>query len=126
MADALAETRAAMARYASSGSAADAESARASVARTQAVVDRHLSHEEGDLEPLLMAHVETAEWKAIQKQLRPKSPVVTGKFLAWIQDGMSDDGRAYLRSTIPPPVTALLGRIGGRSYHRDIAPTWRR
>ena len=124
MADALAETRGAMAAYASSGSAGDAESARASVVRTRAVVDRHLSHEERDLEPLLQPHLRTADWKTVEKQLRPRSPAVTGRFLAWIQDGMTDEGRAYLRSTIPPPVTAVLGRVAGRAYHRDIAPAW--
>src|SRR3954447_6956885 len=126
MADALGETRAAMATYASSGSATDAATAPASVARTRAVVDRHLDHEERDLEPLLEPHMETAEWKAVEKQLRRASPIVIGKFFAWIQDGMTEEGRSYLRSTIPPPVTAVFGRVAGRGYHRDIAPSWRR
>jgi hemerythrin-like domain-containing protein len=125
MADALGETRAAMATYASSGSATDAATARASVARTRAVVDRHLDHEERDLEPLLEPHMETAEWKAVEKQLRRASPIVIGKFFAWVQDGMSNEGRAYLRATIPPPVTAVLGRVAGWGYHREIAPAWR-
>jgi hemerythrin-like domain-containing protein len=126
MADALADTRAALAVYASSGSADDAERARVSVARTREVVDRHLDHEERELEPLLAPHLQSAEWKTVEKQLRPRSLAVTGQFLAWISDGMTDEGRAYLRATIPAPVTALLGRIAGRAYHRDIAPTWRR
>ena len=125
MAEALAETRTAMAAYASSGSAGDAETARASVARTREVVDRHLNHEENDLEPLLVPHLQSAEWKTVEKQLRPRSLSVTGKFLAWIQDGMTDEGRTYLRATIPPPVTSVLGRIAGRAYHRDIAPAWK-
>ena len=125
MADALGQTRAAMATYASSGSTTDAESARASVARTRAVVGQHLDHEERDLEPLLQPHMETAEWKAVEKQLRRASPVVIGNFFAWIQDGMTEEGRSYLRSTIPPPVTAVFGRVAGRGYHRDIAPSWR-
>jgi hypothetical protein len=126
MADGLAETRTAMAAYAASGSASDAEAARASVARTRAVIDRHLSHEEDDLEPLLVPHMPTAEWKTVEKQLRPRSLTVTGRFFAWIQDGMTDEGRAYVRSRIPRPVVAVLGRVAGRSYHREIAPTWQR
>jgi hemerythrin-like domain-containing protein len=126
MADALGETRAAMAAYASSGSAMDAESARASAARTRAVVERHLDHEERELEPLIQPHMESAEWKTVEKQLRPKNPMVIGRFFAWIQDGMTDEGQTYLRSTIPPPVTAVFGRVAGRGYHRDIAPTWQR
>jgi hemerythrin-like domain-containing protein len=126
MADALAETHTAMGAYASSGSTGDAGSARASIVRTRAVVDRHLSHEEKDFEPMLAPHLESAEWKSVEKQLRPRSPAIAGQFFAWIQDGMTDDGRAHLRATIPAPVTSLLGRIAGRAYHRDIAPTWRR
>ncbi|HEX6754915.1 MAG TPA: hemerythrin domain-containing protein [Mycobacteriales bacterium] len=126
MAGALAETRPAMAAYASSGSATDAARARASIARTQAVVDQHLTHEENDLEPVIQPHVGTTAWKAVEKKLRPRSPAVTGRFVAWIQDGMTDEGRRYLRATIPPPVTFLLSRLAGRKYHRDIAPTWRR
>ena len=125
MANALGETREAVSAYASSGSAADAERARASVSRTRSVVDRHLDHEETELEPLLEPHLESEEWKAVEKRLRPKSLAVSGRFLAWIQDGMSNEGRSYLRGTIPPPVTAVLGRVAGRAYHRDVAPVWR-
>jgi len=124
MAEALAETRSAMAAYRSSGSAADAESARASVARTQTVVNRHLDHEEQDLEPLLQPLMTTDGCKATEKKLRRASPVVIGLFFAWLQDGMTDEGRAYLRSTIPSPVTTFFSRVPGRGYHRDIAPTW--
>jgi hypothetical protein len=27
---------------------------------------------------------------------------------------------------VPAPVRLVLGRVFGRSYHRDIAPVWRR
>ena len=62
--------------------------------------------------------------KAIEKQLRPKSIAHTGNFLAWLQDGMTDDVRTYLSSTIPAPVTFLVSRLAGRTYNRDIAPVW--
>jgi len=42
-----------------------------------------------------------------------------------VQDGMTDEGRAYLHATIPRPVTAIFGRVAGRRYHREVAPTWR-
>jgi hemerythrin-like domain-containing protein len=125
MADALRDTREAMSAYGASGTAADAAAARAVVARTRDVVDRHLDHEERELEPLLEPHMESAEWKAVERRLRPNSLTLSGSFLAWIQDGMSNEGRAYLRATIPPPVLALLGRVAGRGYHRDVAPVWR-
>ena len=125
MADALAETRSAMAAYASSGSAADAQSARESVVRTQAVVDQHLSHEENDFEPLVVPYLETSDWKAVEKQARPASRAESGMFFAWLQDGMTDEHRTYLRSAVPPPVTFLLSRLAGRAYYRDVASTWK-
>jgi hypothetical protein len=39
---------------------------------------------------------------------------------------MSDEDRTYLRSRIPPPVLAVVGRVAGRAYHREIAPAWQR
>jgi hemerythrin-like domain-containing protein len=125
MSDALAETSTAMTTYAASGSAADAAAARESVARTQEVVERHLTHEEDELEPQLRPHLETPEWKAVEKKLSRQPPKVAGTFFAWLTDGMSDPGRAYLRSTVPTPVVAILSRTFGRSYQREIAPVWR-
>lgn len=124
MSQGLDETGRAMTVYASTGSAVDAATARDSVSRTHAVVDQHLTHEERDFEPLLRPHLQTSNWRAVEKQLRPKSLSDTGNFMAWIQDGMSDETRSYLRATIPPPVTFLLSRVAGRGYRRDIAPAW--
>ncbi len=124
MADALAGARTAMDAYASTGSASDAQHARNAILRANDVVERHLHHEENDLEPLMLPHLETPEWKAVEKQLRPASLADTGRFMAWVQDGMPDPERAYLRSTIPAPVTFLLSRLAGRSYYRDVAPVW--
>jgi hemerythrin-like domain-containing protein len=125
MAEALSETGAAMSRFATSGTAADAAAARASVVRTQAVVERHLAHEEGELEPQLVPLLDTPEWKAVEKQLRRQSADVAGSFFAWLTDGMSDEGRAYLRKTVPTPVVVVLSRVFGRRYNREVAPVWR-
>jgi hemerythrin-like domain-containing protein len=121
---ALDETHAAMAAYAATGAAADSRAARLSVLRTRGVVDQHLRHEEAEFEPLLRPLIQTPEWNAVEKQLRPSSLSESGNFLAWIQDGMTDEGRAYLRNAIPRPVTFLLTRLAGRGYRRDIAPVW--
>jgi hemerythrin-like domain-containing protein len=126
MAEALVATRSAMERYAGSGSAADAQAARDEVVRAQEVVDRHLTHEERDLEPVMVAHAETDDWKAVEKQLRRQPPRVAGPFFAWIEDGMADEERAYLASTVPAPVRFLMSRVFGRSYHRKVAPVWHR
>ncbi len=124
MADALAGAQTAMDTYASTGSAGDAHAAREAILTAHEVVERHLHHEENDLEPLLLPHLETPEWKAVEKQLRPASLTESGRFMAWVQDGMPDAERAYLRSAIPTPVTFLLSKLAGRSYHRDVAPAW--
>jgi hypothetical protein len=63
--------------------------------------------------------------RPVEKRLRPDSLPATGRFLAWIQDGMTDESRAYVRSRISSPVLAVLGGVAGRAYHRDIAPIWR-
>lgn len=125
MADALAETAGAMSTVARTGSSADAAAARASVVRTREVVERHLQHEENELEPQLHPHLESPEWKAVEKKLRSQPPGVAGRFFAWLTDGMSDEHRAFLRKTVPSPVVTLLARTFGRRYYRDVAPTWR-
>ena len=125
MSEALADTAVAMSALARSGSAADAAAARASLARTREVVEGHLTHEENDLEPQLTPLLETPEWKAVERKLRREPPGVAGRFFAWLTDGMTDGGRAYLKATVPTPVVTVLGRVFGRRYNREIAPVWR-
>lgn len=123
MAEALSETGAAMTALALSGTGAAA--ARASVIRTQSVVERHLAHEEQELEPQLHPLTETPEWKAVEKKLSRQPPSVAGPFFAWLTDGMSGDHRAFLRTLIPAPVVTVLAKVFGRRYTRDIASVWR-
>jgi hemerythrin-like domain-containing protein len=125
MSAALAESREAMATFAASGSRADATAARDSVVRTQAVVEQHLDHEEKELEPVLRPHVESPEWKEVEKKLSRQPPSVAGPFFAWLTDGMRDEHRTFLRQTVPAPVTLIMGRVFGRRYNREIAPVWR-
>ncbi|MCW2578625.1 MAG: hemerythrin protein [Blastococcus sp.] len=125
MAEALADTSAAMYTVAGTGSGADAAAARASVVHTREVVERHLRHEETELEPALSRHFESPEWKAVEKKLRSQPPGVAGRFFAWITDGMSDEHRAFLKKTVPTPVVTVLARVFGRRYYRDIAPVWK-
>jgi DUF438 domain-containing protein len=125
MSDALDDTAAVMQRYAVSGSADDAAAARAEVERTRAVVERHLAHEENELEPLMQPHLASEEWKQVEKALRKAPPTTTGRFFAWLTDGMAPESRSYLRSTIPPPVVFVLSKVFGRQYHRTVAPVWR-
>lgn len=125
MADALSETGAAMTALALRGTAAAAEAARASVVRTQEVVERHLTREETELEPQLAPHSDSPEWKAVEKKLSRQPPSVAGPFFAWLTDGMSEEHRALLRTQVAAPVVTVLAKVFGRRYNRDIAPVWR-
>jgi hemerythrin-like domain-containing protein len=125
MSDALTETAAAMSSLARSGSAADVAAARASVDRTRAVVEQHLTHEEDELEPVMIPHFGSPEWKAVEKKIRRQPPAVAGRFFAWLTDGMTDENRAYLRSEVPAPVVTVFAKVLGRRYNREIAPVWR-
>jgi hemerythrin-like domain-containing protein len=125
MAEALAETAGAMSTVARSGSVADAAAAQASVVRTREVVERHLQHEENELEPQLAPHLESPEWKAVEKKLSRQPPGVAGRFFAWLTDGMSDEHRAFLKKTVPSPVVTVLAKTFGRRYYRDVAPVWK-
>ena len=124
MSAALAETSAAMATFAVSGSATEAAAARESVVRTQIVVEQHLRHEEEDLEPVLVPHFESPEWKEVEKKLSRQPPRVAGPFFAWLTDGMSEKDRTFLRSAVPAPVVSIMKNVFGRRYNKDIAPVW--
>jgi hemerythrin-like domain-containing protein len=125
MAEALTETRSAMATVAMSASRTDAAAARDSLRRTREVTERHLRHEESELEPLLAPHMESPEWHAVEKSLRKQPLPVAGRFFAWLTDGMSAENRAFLKQTVPTPVVTVLSRVFGRRYYKDVAPTWR-
>jgi hypothetical protein len=70
-------------------------------------------------------------------QVFPFRATVTGLSEVQVMEGQPSDGRRTCRggtamnayalfpSTIPAPVTFLLSRVAGRSYHREVAPEWR-
>jgi hemerythrin-like domain-containing protein len=124
MSAAMDEVDTAMSSYSTSASAADAADAADAVRRGTGVVDHHLAHEEGELEPLVREHLESAEWKAAMRQLRKQPPRKVGWFFAWLDDGASDEARAYVASEVPAPVRFVFGRVFGRGYRRTVAPTW--
>jgi len=125
MSEALAETAGTVQTLAASASAADASAAHASLLRTRDVVERHLRHEEDELEPQLAEHLDSPEWHAVEKKLSRQPPGVAGPFFAWLTDGMSPENRAFLKRTVPTPVVTVLAKVFGRRYNRDVAPVWR-
>ncbi|RBY97771.1 hypothetical protein DQ237_02320 [Blastococcus sp. TF02-8] len=125
MAEALAQTSTALGALAASGSTTDAAAASASVGRTREITERHLRHEEDELEPQLEPHHDSPEWKAVEKKLRSRPVGEIGRFFAWLTDGAEEPERRFLRSTVPPPVLAVFTRLIGRRYTREVAPLWR-
>jgi len=95
------------------------------VAESGRVITGHLDHEERDVEPVIRQHVETPEWKAVERRFREGGVTRGGNLMAWLQDGGSPDAQAALKSTIPAPVLFVLSRVFGRAYHKEIAPIWR-
>jgi len=125
MATALAETRGEMARFASSATRADADSAAASMARLQEATVTHLDHEEQETEPVFAEHAGSPALKEMSKKFsRSLSPGAAGVYMAWLQDGAAPEEKAALRNSIPAPVLAVFSKLLGRRYHREIAPVW--
>lgn len=105
--------------------AARAAAAHDAVVTATEVTDRHLDHEETDVVPAINARMETPEWRAVEKQLRKGPLSQAGEMFAWLEDGMEPRVQQALDATVPKPVRFVLSRVAGRSYHREVAPTWR-
>jgi hypothetical protein len=104
---------------------ASARSAADVVARSREVINRHLDHEERDVEAPMGDLESDPEFKALSKKLRPASIVDAANALAWMQDGAGERERGALRATIPAPVVSLLTLLLARRYRREVAPAWR-
>jgi hemerythrin-like domain-containing protein len=126
MADALREVADALDRLVETPTVPVARDARNVVAAAREVIAQHLAHEERAVEPFIHDVQDTPEWKAVEKKLRKAPPVVTGEFFAWLQDGMDECGRSYLRTTVPAPVMFVFARGLGRGYRREVAAVWHR
>jgi hypothetical protein len=124
MVEALDSSDAAMKRLSREPSAEQVEAARAALGRLSAVVDEHLTHEERDLEPFLVAQSQTPQIKASVKAVRKAHKGNAGTFFAWLLDGASADDVRALRREVPPPVLFVISRVGGRQYARTVAAVW--
>ena len=105
--------------------AAEAAAAADAVAACSRVVERHLEHEERDIEPIAAELGDDPEWKQMAKKLRPASIVDAANALAWMQDGAGERERSSLRSHVPGPVLSLVPLLLARRYRREVAPAWR-
>jgi hypothetical protein len=124
MAAALGETRATVAELLGDPGVERAAAARAAFQKLQAVTERHLDHEEAEIEPVYLAKRDTPEIKAMGRAFSKTGLARGGRFITWVLDGASQDERAAVAKEIPGPVIAIVGGIFGRGYRRDIAPVW--
>ncbi len=84
----------------------------------------HLDHEEAVLEPVYLEHEKSPEIVAMGKKFAKVGPRKGGTFFAWVLDGISPDEREALDSTVPGPVLAILTKVFGRGYTKNVAPVW--
>jgi hypothetical protein len=126
LAAALEETRGAMTKLRGSGSAADAEAARAAFERLKSVAGSHLDHEEAEIEPVFAQHKDSPEMKAMGRKFGQVSPAVGGRFFAWVMNGATPEEQAAITESVPKPVLMIIGGIFGRGYRRDVATAWQR
>jgi hypothetical protein len=125
LAAALADGRATMAALAASGTRADADAAAAAIDRLEQVAGTHLANEEEVSEPLYAAHHDHPAIKEMGKKFSRDQSLRTGaEFFAWVTHGASAEEMAALRHSVPGPVLALVPRLFGRRYYREIAPVW--
>jgi hypothetical protein len=121
---ALADTKAAMTKLRSSGSAVDAAAARLSFETLQTVATTHLDHEEAEIEPVYLTQMDHPEMKVMGRKFGKVSPATGGTFFAWVMDGASPDEKAAITGNVPKPVLMIISGIFGRGYRRDVAPVW--
>jgi hemerythrin-like domain-containing protein len=121
---ALTKATAAMAALQAGPTTSNAVAARSAVGHFGEVLLNHLDHEERDLEPISVAYQSSPPMKAALSQVKKAHLKSMGNFVEFLQDGADPADRAGLRKEIPAPVVFVFGRLAGRRYRRDIAPTW--
>jgi hypothetical protein len=124
MAEALAETRTAMATLAGSASRADADAASTRMAKLEEVTLAHLDAEEHVSEPLFAEHHDHPSIKEMGRKFGKQPLGVAGTFFAWVQDGAGPEEMAAFRAEVPGPVVSIIGGLFGRRYRKEVAPVW--
>ena len=94
------------------------------VERLREVTVTHLDHEEQVLEPVYLQNEKSPEIVAMGKKFAKVSPRTGGVFFAWVLDGITPAEKEALDSTIPGPVLAVLTKVFGRGYTKNVAPVW--
>ena len=122
--EALGTADTAFATLANTPNQASANDAAVAIANLKGVVDEHLLHEEAELEPVYQAKKSTPEMKAMGRKFSKRNAKEAGDFFAWIQNGATPREQAALRTNVPAPIVAILTRLLGGNYRRNVAPVW--
>ena len=125
MAERLAATRAAMTALRAAPTAANAQTATTAMGELKTVTTEHLDHEEREIEPVYLAKQDDPVIVAMGKKFARVSPKEGGEFFAWMLDGGDSAAQATVRGTVPGPVLAILTKVFGRGYTKNVAPVWR-
>ena len=125
MAEALANSRSAMAALVSNPESGEAEAALVAIRRLKDVTVTHLEHEEQQIEPVYLEQHDSPAIKDMGKQFAKAGPSKAGPFMAWITDGASPDMQQGLKDNVPRPVVAVMAGVFGRSYRKNVAPVWK-
>ena len=90
------------------------------------VADEHMTHEEAEIEPgLPRGQKDTPEMKQMGRKFSRGNVLVSGNFMAWVQNGASEDELAGLQDNVPGPILAIFGNVVGMQYRRQVAPVWK-
>jgi len=125
MAEALANSRSAMAALVSNPESGEAEAALVAIRRLKDVTVTHLEHEEQQIEPVYLEQHDSPPIKEMGKQFAKAGPSKAGPFMAWITDGASPEMQEGLKANVPRPVVAVMAGVFGRSYRKNVAPVWK-
>ncbi|HZO66476.1 MAG TPA: hemerythrin domain-containing protein [Kribbellaceae bacterium] len=125
LAAALKTADAAMSALVATPTTEAATAAGEAITTLRTVADEHMSHEEAEIEPVYQAKKDTPQMKQMGRQFSRGNLLVSGNFMAWVQNGASEDEMAGLRDNVPGPILAIFGNVVGMQYRRQVAPVWK-
>lgn len=118
--------RNALAGYRADGSDAQQAKVADAVRDMRAATLPHLEHEEREAMPLVLETLDADDWKYLEKNHFRKGVSFgdAGMTAMWWLDGLEDDRRWVVTSTIPGPVLWFMGRRYGPRYRRECQVAW--
>ena len=125
LAAALKTADAAMSALVATPTAEAATAAGEAIATLRTVADEHMTHEEAEIEPVYLEQKDTPEMKEMGRKFSRGNLLVAGNFMAWVQNGASEEEMAGLRDNVPGPILAIFGNVVGMQYKRQVAPVWK-